>query len=329
MSMAETLVELVQERVLANPDRVVYRMLREGTVEAGTLTYAQLDAEARRIAALLLAVLRPGAPALLCHPPGLEYIASFFGCLYAGVTPVPVYPPRANASLERLEAIVEDVGPGAALLPDAAHAALASRIASHPVLSRLCWVSTTPSGTPGSAPSLPRVRSGDLALLQYTSGSTSQPKGVMLSHANLLANLRVIRDKFHCADSDHGIFWLPPYHDMGLIGGLLQAPFANLVTTLMSPYAFLQRPVRWLQAISKYGGTISGAPNFAFEYCLRRLTEPDLVRLDLSTWRLAFCGAEPVDPRVLSRFSEALAPAGSCRLRVGQRGGPAPRRGDR
>src|SRR5262249_19087516 len=149
-----------------------------------------------------------------------------------------------------------------------------------------------------------------LAFLQYTSGSTGTPKGVMLTHGNLLHNLELIHSAFRMHERSAGVIWLPPYHDMGLIGGILGTLYAGFTTTLMSPLTFLRFPLRWLQALSRTGATISGGPNFAFDLCVRKTTEEDRAKLDLSRWEVAFCGAEPIRPETLDRFARAFAPCG-------------------
>lgn len=285
-----------------------------------TLTYAELEARARAIAASLAERLAPGARALLVYPAGLDFVTAFLACQYAGVVAVPATHPKPRRPLPRMRRIAEDSG---------ARVALTSRATLETIdfnqqddtVRQLEWLATDEvqkTAAPKSFKSPPRGEAA-LAFLQYTSGSTSDPKGVMVSHSNLMSNLEAIRVSFGIeADAgvskgmppQSGVFWLPAYHDMGLIGGVLTPLYVGGITVLMSPTSFLQRPAKWLRAISEFGATISGAPNFAYDYCARRIATDDRVGLDLSRWRLAFCGAEPVRADTLRRFAEAFEPAG-------------------
>lgn len=282
--------------------------LLDGERQEQRWTYADLDRRAQAIQAALAAELMPGERVLLIYPPGLEYVAAFFGCLYAGVVAVPMYPPRNNRSLGRLQAIVANAEATVVLTTGALSSALATHSAALPGLSGLRWIATDELA---DAPATPRlIHPADLAFIQYTSGSTSEPKGVMLSHANLLHNLRQIKEAFGHTAEHCGVIWLPPYHDMGLIGGILQPLFAGFPVILMAPTSFLQRPMRWLEAIARYGGTTSGGPNFAYDLCVQRSTPEQRRKLDLSTWQVAFNGAEPVRSATLRHFAELFEPCG-------------------
>lgn len=308
-----TLVQLLRDRAAAEPERVGYVYLKDGHLDEQRMTYAQLDLRSRQIALRLQAAgARPGDRALICHLPGLDYIASFFGCLYAGVIAVPVYPPRFGQKLGRIDTIVTDVEARLALTSRAVAEALKPVLDEFPLLGQVQWLETDAEGLQGNANEWqdPGSSAATLAFLQFTSGSTSAPKGVMLTHGNLIANLEAIRQMFGSTAQSQGVIWLPPYHDMGLIGGILQPLYAQFPVTLMSPFGFLQRPVRWLQAISRYRGTISGGPNFAFELCVRRVTDEQLRELDLSSWDVAFCGAEPIRPEVLRAFYDKFRSTG-------------------
>ncbi len=304
-----TLIDLLRLRAASAPERTVYTFLTDGEVEAGHLTHAELDRAARRIAAALRAVAPPGERALLLFPPGLEFIAAFFGCLYAGVVAVPAYPPHPRRESPRLRAIARDATPRV-VLTTASLAAAASGAARTPELAGAVWLATDalPESLPewdgrGPAPD-------DLAFLQYTSGSTALPKGVMVTHANLMHNERMIRAAFAQDESSVVVGWLPLYHDMGLIGNVLQPLFCGGRCVLMAPVAFLQRPRRWLEAVSRYGATTSGGPNFAYDLCVRRVPAEEREGLDLSSWRVAFSGAEPVRAETLERFAAAFAGSG-------------------
>ncbi|HEY0738799.1 MAG TPA: amino acid adenylation domain-containing protein [Herpetosiphonaceae bacterium] len=310
-----TLVELARWRAAQQPDQLAYTFLTDGQSATDCLSYAALDRQARAIAARLQQLDMPGQRAVLLYPPGLSYIAAFFGCLYAGVTAIPAYPPtsaRLDRSLpQRLLAIVRDAQPRIALTTSATvelGQALAAQAAD---LQSLSWLATD-SIFPEAAEQwqTPAIDAHTLAFLQYTSGSTSTPKGVMLSHDNLLHNLELIRQAFGHTPGSQGVIWLPPYHDMGLIGGILQPLYAGFPVTLMSPLAFLQQPLRWLEAISRFRGTTSGGPNFAYDLCVRKITTEQRRELDLSSWTVAFNGAEPVRAETLDRFAATFAECG-------------------
>jgi acyl-CoA synthetase (AMP-forming)/AMP-acid ligase II/acyl carrier protein len=311
----QTMVELLAGQAAEQPDRTAFVFLddRDGVTE---LTYAELERRARVIAARLQLELNPGDRALLVYPPGLEFISAFFGCLYAGVVAVPATYPKPKRPMPRLQRIALDCDAHVALStaqtlttldPEllSTDAATSSWIATDELDDALAdmWQPTT-------------IAENDLAFLQYTSGSTSDPKGVMVSHANLLSNLECIRSSFGIGDSEDdresstAVIWLPAYHDMGLIGGILTPLYMGGRCVLMSPTAFLQRPMRWLQTIHDYQAIVSGAPNFAYEYCVRRTTAEERGTLDLSRWRLAFCGAEPIRAETLTHFAEAFAGSG-------------------
>ena len=309
-----TVAGLLRARAAERPQQVAFTFLTDGEAEGGRLTYAELHGRASAIAATLAESVPPGERALLLYPPGLDFIAAFFGCLYAGVVAVPAYPPRPNdRSQSRLRAIAQDATPRAALTTEAILAgAVEPRglLAVAPELAGLRWIPTDSLGPSGKAATLSEPDPESVAFLQYTSGSTAVPKGVMVTHANLLHNERMIGAAFGMDEESVVVGWLPLYHDMGLIGNVLQPLHAGGRCVLMSPVAFLQRPMRWLEAISRHRGTVSGGPNFAYELCLRKASPEALARLDLSSWRVAFDGAEPVRASTLERFAAAFAPCG-------------------
>ncbi|HEU0077587.1 MAG TPA: fatty acyl-AMP ligase, partial [Longimicrobiaceae bacterium] len=309
MRNAVTLVELLRSRAQRHPERTAFTFLLDGEQEGESLTYASLEAEARRIGALLLEQGLRGERVLLLVPPGHEFVASYFGCLYAGAVAVPVFPPRHNRTLGRLLAIVADADARAVLATDEVIAELARNLDDAPSLRALRWLSSSAPADP-AAWADPGVRPDDVAFLQYTSGSTSTPKGVRVTHANLLANERMLMEAFGHSEGLVVAGWLPVYHDMGLIGDVLHPLYMGGRCVLMSPAAFLQRPFRWLDAVSRYGAETSGGPNFAYDLCVERVTEEERATLELGGWRVAFCGAEPVRARSIDRFAEAFAPAG-------------------
>lgn len=288
------------------------RFLSDGEDAEESFSYRELDARARAIAVELQRFTRPGDRALLLYPPGLEYVAGFFGCLYAGVIAVPAYPPRANQKAERIIAMCLDALPAAVLTLSATLDVSRGDEILGPLLDgvRIVATDTLRAGERADAWREPAIAPDEIAFLQYTSGSTAAPRGVRVSHANLYADSAFIKQKFGHSHDSHAVIWLPPYHDMGLIGGILNPIYCGFPVTLMAPVMFLQRPVRWLRAISRHRATTSGAPNFAYELCATRVTDEQKAELDLSTWDLAFNGAEPVRAETAQRFYEAFRGCG-------------------
>lgn len=306
-SVAETLIEMVRRRASDQPDRRAFTFLLDGERQEQHISYSELDAAARGIAAGIQERAQPGDRALLLYPPGLDYVRAFYGCLFAGVAAVPLYPPGLNRLAPPVSRFADDCDAAVVLTP----AALEEAIRAQPGLGERAIVGTdTDSDGAADSWSRPAVDGESLAVLQYTSGSTSFPKGVMLSHRNLLVNVATIADVMEQDQSSTGVSWLPPYHDMGLIGGVITPVFAGFPATLMSPLQFLERPARWLEAISRFAATITGAPNFAYELCLRRTSEEEVADLDLSTLTIALSGAEPILPRTVDRFSERFGANG-------------------
>jgi acyl-CoA synthetase (AMP-forming)/AMP-acid ligase II/acyl carrier protein len=264
--------------------------------------------------ALLQQRTERGSRALLVYPSDLEFIVAFFGCLYGGLIAVPTYPPqtRTRRSLAKLRAIMNDVQPSVVLTTEALSSMVESLFAQAQDMQVAPLISTdTIDSALAGAWQDPGVDGNTLAFLQYTSGSTGMPKGVMLTHGNLLHNGALIYHHVGITPQCRGLSWLPLYHDMGLIGMTIQAAYSGVQTTIMSPVAFLQRPIRWLQAIAANGANVvTGAPNFAYDLCVRKITPEQKETLDLSNWDIAFNGAEPVRQETLERFAEAFAPCG-------------------
>ena len=305
-----TLVELLAYRAERQPDDVVFRFVSGDGTEEDRLTFAQLRRRALEIAAGVRAHADPGDRVVLLVPPGLEYVAAFFGCLCAGTVAVPAYPPNPRRADPRVHRIIADSRAKVALV----HSSLATRLESWLALGdappQVRWLDVSELRGSTGAASLGAASGSELAMLQYTSGSTGEPRGVMLTHANLLHNSSVIHRVSAHHPGDSGVFWLPPFHDMGLIGGIVQPVYAGLPAALMAPATFLQRPMRWLEAMSRYRATTSGAPNFAYDLCVERTTEEERAALDLSAWRTSFNGAEPVRADTIARFVEAFAMCG-------------------
>jgi acyl-CoA synthetase (AMP-forming)/AMP-acid ligase II/predicted amino acid dehydrogenase/acyl carrier protein len=294
--------------------RLAYTFLADGESEEERITYVELDRRAREIAVLLKEKTGPGERALLLYPPGIEFIAAFLGCLYAGVIAVPAYPPdpaRLDRTLPRLLAIAKDSGSEIVLTTEMIRAVVESLFESVSDLKRLAWIATDRHSNGAEADwAPPRITSDTIAFLQYTSGSTGSPKGVMISHGNLMHNSRLIRNAAGHRPESVGVIWLPPYHDMGLIGGILQPLYTGFPVVLFSPLDFLSTPLRWLQAVTRYRATTSGGPNFAYDLCVRKISPEQREKLDLRSWDVAFCGAEPIRAETLRRFAEYFEPCG-------------------
>jgi acyl-CoA synthetase (AMP-forming)/AMP-acid ligase II/acyl carrier protein len=309
-----TLVQLLRHKAARHPDRRLYTFLADGESEEAYLTYGELDRRARAVAALLQQSHARGERALLLYPAGLDFIAAFFGCLYAGIVPVPTYPPhpaRLNRTPEKLLALLHDAQPSLALTNTellTKSAVLQSQLAR---VTSLKWLATDNlKDDAQEAWRDPQVDERTLAFLQYTSGSTAAPKGVMVSHGNLLHNQRMIKAAFAQTEESVVVGWLPLYHDMGLIGNVLHPLYVGASCLLMSPLSFVQRPLRWLQAITKYRATTSGGPDFAYQLCARKITQGERELLDLSSWRVAFNGAEPIRSETLDLFTATFSSCG-------------------
>jgi len=291
--------------------RQAYTFLQDGESESASLTFEDLDLRARAIAAVLDTVRAADERVLLVYDPGLEYICGILGCLYARAVAVPVPSPGATRKMDRLMMVAHDSGANIVLTTRSILSRVETLLGDATELRSLIWLATDEIKQEISADwQSPRVSGDTLALLQYTSGSTTTPKGVMVTHANLLHNERLIQHAFNQTDQSLILSWLPLYHDMGLIGGVLQPLFLGARCIMMSPFAFLQRPLRWLQAISQYRVTTSGGPDFAYDLCVRKAAEQDCSSLDLGSWTVAFNGSEPIRNETIERFTETFRPWG-------------------
>jgi amino acid adenylation domain-containing protein len=304
-----TLVGVLRHRAAEHGQREAFLFLADGEANAAGLTYAELDRRARAVAGVLQSVTQPGDRVLLLYPPGLDYITAFFGCLYAGVVAVPAYPPRPKRPMPRLEAIVSDAQARVALAASDVVSDIRPRNELERGLQALQWIDDIPTGAEDTWRN-EKLDPEALAFLQYTSGSTATPKGVMLTHQGLVHHSALIQSTFEHTPETRGVSWLPPYHDMGLIGGIIQPVYAGFHATLMPPAAFVQRPVRWLQAITHTRASTSPAPNFAYDLCVRNVSEAERSELDLSCWSVALSGAEPVRAETLERFAATFASCG-------------------
>ena len=308
---AGSIVEVLRHRAHHQGEQLAYAFLRDGEALEEPMTYGLLDRRARTLAAMLLERARPGEPVLIVLQPGLGYIAALFACFYARLVAVPSFPPRARRLAGTLSAICRDCHPAVMLTDASSDPGVAAQFATDATLAQVprlvvgadTW--TSEIAVDGASPD-----PADLALLQYTSGSTGNPKGVMVSHGNLIDNLEAAVRRFGIGASSRGVTWLPPYHDMGLVAGTLQPVYSACVTTVLSPMHAMQRPIRWLKAIQRTGATISGGPPFGYDHCVATIDEPLRHELDLTSWDCAFVGAEPVRFDVLERFAGAFGPCG-------------------
>jgi len=301
-------VDLLERRAALSGGLPAVHFLAEGEGQVDTLDYAGLDARARAIGARLRAEAGEGERVLLLHPPGLEFVASFCGCLYGGVVAIAAYPPRNARHMPRIEAILQDAQVRVIVSTREGLAKVEPWLGERAASFRL--IASDDLMRPDPSWQRPAIRPDALALLQYSSGSTGQPQGVMITHANIMANAEMIRRQFGYHDQSTFVSWLPIYHDMGLIGNLLQPLYLGTSTVLMPPAAFLQKPVRWLAAISHHRARTTGAPNFAFDLCARVVTAEQKANLDLSCLELIYNGSEPIDARAFERFADAFAGCG-------------------
>ena len=305
---AQTLVDVLMWHVKEHPNRP-HIQLYEDDGKGEVITYAQLKERALKVAFGLQELgLKPAQAVAIMLPTSADYFYSFFGILLAGGIPVPIYPPARPSQLEehmqRHTKILHNCQ--ASILITVPEATMVANILKSYVQNIEAIVTVTQLLDSPSSPILPVIQPDDTAFIQYTSGSTGDPKGVVLSHANLLANIRSMGKAVNATSKDVLVSWLPLYHDMGLIGAWLSPLYHTALFVVLSPISFLAKPQRWLWAIHKYGGTISASPNFGYEYCLHRLKDADLRGLDLSSWRVALNGAEAVSPMTIENFSEQL-----------------------
>lgn len=307
-----TLVHLLQHQAAVYAEKTVFVLLENGEADGASLSFRQLNQDAKRFAVRLRQHASPKERVLLLYPPGLTYIVAFFGTLYAGCVPVPLYPPRHNRYLYRVLAVATDAQTSLALADSKIIAKIRSQFDTVEGLRqlRLFDFNTDINQISPSEWHEPQIDADSLALLQYTSGSTAAPKGVMVSHQNLLHNSAIIQHFVQSTPADDTVSWLPPYHDMGLIGGILQPVYCGGRAFLMAPVDFASKPIRWLQAISRYQTRVASAPNFAFDFCVDKTTPEQRASLDLSYWEMATVGAEPVRAATMERFIRTFEPHG-------------------
>ena len=306
-----SMVALLRYRAHEQPDERAYVFLNERGGEAAALSFGELERRAVSLARRIAATAHPGDRALLVFPPGLDFIVAFFACLAARVVAVPLMVPRRNTARDATDSIVADCAPRLALTSSSLLQGSRSDLTERFSGSGLEWIAADDDNEPAVAALLAAEPARpDIALLQYTSGSTSTPKGVMVSHANLLENLEMIR--LVCGNTRRSTYvtWVPLHHDMGLVLNVLQALYVGALCVLMSPVGFLGRPLSWLRAIHDYRAEVAGGPNFAFDLCTSRYRIEDMEDIDLSSWKLAFMGAETVRAETIARFVATFAPHG-------------------
>ncbi|MBD2682800.1 MULTISPECIES: non-ribosomal peptide synthetase/type I polyketide synthase [Nostoc] len=306
------IIDILHNRALHQPDQKGFIFLQDGERESNSLTYKQLEQEARAIAIQLQSLNATNSRALLIYPPGLEFITAFFGCLYAQVVAVPVYPPRRNQKLSRLQTIIDDAQATVILTTKELLTNIENGFVDNDLLLGRCnWITTDNIASNEIASwQQPVISNETLAFLQYTSGSTGIPKGVMVNHGNLIHNSEYIKQAFELTQDSVSVTWLPSFHDMGLIDGIIQPLYTGFLGVLMPPASFIQKPFRWLQAISHYRATHCGGPNFGYELCLKNITQEQRDKLDLSCWHSAYSGAEPVRREVLEQFTDIFKSCG-------------------
>lgn len=305
-----TLCDILTLRAQKTPDKVAFIFLKDGETEEEKITYRQLYEQAWKVAhSIRSRGIQPGERALLLFPPGLEFVKTLFGCFYAGIYAVPAYPPRKNRSFSRIISIVNDCNPKVCITVSDICESFEKNFRDVEELRSLLWISVDRESTV-SMDFTYMIKPDDTAFLQYTSGSTATPKGVIISHRNLMRNLEFLRKCYELTPETKSVHWLPVFHDMGLIFGVIEAIYTGYTGILMPPVSFIQKPVRWLWAISRHGAAFGGAPNFAYDLCATKTEEEDCQGLDLTALRTLYNGAETVRKETLERFTQHFRPYG-------------------
>jgi acyl-CoA synthetase (AMP-forming)/AMP-acid ligase II len=305
METFSSLVTLLAKRAQSQPDDRAYIFVGDRGAEEAVITFRELHDAALALAARLTGIARPGDRAILVFPPGLEFLVAFFGCLIARVIAVPMMVPRRQSARDSSAGIMANCEPVVALTSPAF--AIRKDLHARFLNEQIQWLSVDLAQTEPAAADLPGPEPEDIAFLQYTSGSTSEPKGVAVSHANLLANLEMIRVSLGNTRQSTYVNWVPLYHDMGLILNALEALYVGALCVLMAPNAFMQRPLNWLRAIHHYRAEVGCSPNFGFDLCVSRYRADQMQGVDLSSWKVALNGAEPVHAGTIKRFNETFA----------------------
>lgn len=306
MESFSSLVALLERRAVTQANQQAYQFLSDLGAEEASLSFADLFERSRALAARIAEAAGPGERALLVFPQGLEFVVAFFGCLIARVIAVPIMVPRRQSARDSSASIVADCAPRIALTS----AALAARPDLRERFAGVEWLTVDLASLGNSSSELPRPGRDDIAFLQYTSGSTSDPKGVVITHGNLLANEEMMRISLGNSSASTVVNWIPHFHDMGLVFGVLHPLYLGSLAVLMSPNAFMQRPLLWLRTISRYGAEMAASPNFGYDLCASRFRADQMEGIDLSSWKVMCCGAEPVREETLRRFAATFAPYG-------------------
>ena len=308
--LLKNIIELLKENAKNRPNDIIYRYIEDENKEPITLTNLEIHDQAKNIANNLLLTSKKGDRALLLYPAGLEFIVGFLGCLFAGLIAVPAYPPRKNQKLNRLKTIIDDAEASVVMTSQKAATIARPLFDDDETISEMIWLVSDSSDLEKIDKDILPIENSDIAFLQYTSGSTGDPKGVMVSHANVISNMGVIYASCKHTNTSKLASWLPHFHDMGLMAGVLQPIFAGAEITFMAPAYFLQKPVRWLQMMDKYKSESTAGPNFAYDLCIEKINDEDLVGLDLSNINIALNGAEPVSGETLRKFTEKFSKCG-------------------
>ncbi|MCE2719015.1 MAG: fatty acyl-AMP ligase [Dolichospermum sp.] len=297
------LISILNERANQTPNQLAYIFLKNRENQEQNITYQQLSQNSKNIAIKLQSLIPQGSRALLLYPQGLEFINAFLGCLYAGIIAVPAYPPKRNQKMSRLAAIIKDAEPQIILTTSSMLETIKEKLTDIVDSSAVQWLATDNLNNEEELSYIfPNISSDSLAFLQYTSGSTGTPKGVMISHGNIFHNSASIQKAFELTEKSVSVTWLPSFHDMGLIDGIIQPLYTGFLGVILPPESFLQRPILWLQAITKYRATHSGGPNLGYELCVEKIAAEEQKNLDLSSWVSAYSGAEPIRRRTLENF---------------------------
>ncbi len=310
---SKTYIEVIRKRVETEPGTEIFKFLENGIDETESLNYRQLDTRSKAVGAAMQSVGKKGDRVLLLFPAGLRYVASLFACFYSGMIAVPAYPPRRNRNLNRVLSIIEDSGAKIAVVTRQVYKDIERNFADNKLLRDIKWILYDDiDDKEANRWQETEILPDDIALIQYTSGSTGNPKGVMLTQLNLFYNSEYIHQTFEFTrETTIGMNWLPIFHDMGLIGGILQAAYLGGLNIGMPPVEFLKSPFKWLKAITKYKATVGGGPNFGFDYCIEKISDEEKKDLDLSSMNTFYCGAEPVRKYTMEKFPEAFSSCGA------------------
>jgi acyl-CoA synthetase (AMP-forming)/AMP-acid ligase II len=301
-----TLGEVLDSRARWAPQDTAFAFFDPRQAELQSISYLELHRRACRVGAEVGRRVEPGSAALLVYPPGLDFIAAFFGCVYAAVQPAPVQLSLLPDGLSKISAVAASANAAAVLTTDKYVPRLRDSIAAPDARGSLIWLTTEADGDCAR----PQARATDTAFLQYSSGSTGDPKGVIITHQNILHNLHLLNAGYSVGEQDVVVSWLPHYHDLGLIAAMLQSLYSGIPAVLMSPLTFLLKPVAWLAAVSRFRATLSAGPDFAYRHCVSTIPEAQKAGLDLSSWSVAISGSEPVRADTIARFTDAYAPFG-------------------